>query len=288
MAKKKTHLLIIDPQWDFCNPGNDPNNFMDPDRGSLYVSGAEKDMERVAHMVRSMGKQIDQIHITLDCHYYYDIAHNVTWRDSEGNTLPPFTIVTHKDVVEGRMFPIFMGLRKHAEWYTGELEKSGRYPLCLWPPHCIIGSRGNTILPVLNDAIMEWVAVRKQNPKYVSKGSNVRTEHYSAVKAEVPDPTDDNTQLNTRFIETLEEADELLIAGEASSHCVANTVRDIADGFSNQDYVKKMVLLMDGTSPVPQVGNGPDFPAIAEQFVAEMQARGMQTAKTSDFANVLV
>lgn len=31
----KVHLLVIDPQKDFCNPN-----------GSLFVTGADKDMDR--------------------------------------------------------------------------------------------------------------------------------------------------------------------------------------------------------------------------------------------------
>ncbi|MHA1469279.1 MAG: cysteine hydrolase, partial [Candidatus Asgardarchaeia archaeon] len=85
----------------------------------------------------------------------------------------------------------------------------------------------------------------------------------------------------TRLIQTLMEADQILIAGEAGSHCVKNTVEDIADGFGDDSYVKKMVMLTDGVSPVlsPYV----DFPAIQKQFIADMQVRGMKTALTTDF-----
>jgi nicotinamidase-related amidase len=77
------------------------------------------------------------------------------------------------------------------------------------------------------------------------------------------------------------EADKILIAGEAGSHCVANTVKDIADGFNDDTYVQKMVLLEDAVSPVksPFV----DFPAIQAQFITDMVARGMKIAKTTDF-----
>ena len=38
---KQVHLLIIDPQNDFCSP----------DKGSLFVPGADQDMLRLATMV---------------------------------------------------------------------------------------------------------------------------------------------------------------------------------------------------------------------------------------------
>ena len=82
-------------------------------------------------------------------------------------------------------------------------------------------------------------------------------------------------------IKTLMEADTILIAGEAGSHCVKSTVEDIADGFGDDTYIQKMVLLEDGVSPVrsPFV----DFPAIQAQFIADMKARGMKVAKTTDY-----
>ncbi len=275
---ENTHLIVIDPQVDFCFPGTDEN---DPKRGKLYVDGAEKDMERLAAMVKRFGPKIKKIHTTLDCHHLMDVAHPIMWRNSEGDNPDPFTIITAQEIKDGKWIPVIPSLRQRFIDYCEALEAGGRYPLCIWPPHCLIGSEGNNVLPVLFDTFIEWETSKRDLVNYVSKGSNLFTEHYSAVKAEVPDPTDPTTQLNTRLIQTLMEADKILIAGEAGSHCVANTVRDIADGFNDDSYVKKMVLLEDAISPV--ISPFVDFPAIQAQFVAEMVARGMQIAKTTDF-----
>ena len=127
--------------------------------------------------------------------------------------------------------------------YTKALETSGKYPLCIWPPHCLIGSVGNTIVPELFATLREWEDKNFGMVDYVSKGSNIYTEHYSAVKAEVPDADDPSTKVNTRLITTLMEADVLVIAGEAGSHCLCNSVRDVATEFGDDKYVGKMVLL---------------------------------------------
>ena len=73
------------------------------------------------------------------------------------------------------------------------------------------------------------------------------------------------------------EADVLVVAGEAGSHCLANTVRDIAAEFGDDSYVSKMVLLTDATSPVP------GFEHFQDAFVQEMTARGMKLSTTIDF-----
>jgi nicotinamidase-related amidase len=58
---------------------------------------------------------------------------------------------------------------------------------------------------------------------------------------------------------------------------LANTVRDIADGFQDQQAISKLVLLQDATSPVP------GFEKMQDTFIADMSKKGMQVTKTTDF-----
>ncbi len=95
---------------------------------------------------------------------------------------------------------------------------------------------------------------------------------------DVPDPEDPTTHLNTQLIETLEKADVIVFSGEASSHCVANTIRDIVKNFG-EDTVKKCVLLEDAMSPVP------GFEQFADEFFQEMKDKGMQITKTTNFSS---
>jgi len=103
------------------------------------------------------------------------------------------------------------------------------------------------------------------------------TEHYSAVQADVPDPSDASTQINTRLVQTLEQADLIAIAGESRTHCLANTVRDIAAAFGDDSLVSKLVLLTDASSDIP------GFEAHAQSFMTEMAGRGMQLSTTTEF-----
>ncbi len=263
---QNVHLVVIDPQVDFCDPN-----------GALFVRGADTDMRRLAAMVRRIAPKLDDIHVTLDSHRLIDVAHPVFWKDSGGSHPAPFTIVTAADVEVGRWTPVLPGLYRRMMDYVRALEQNGRYPLCIWPPHCLIGSPGHCLTPELRTALLEWETRRFALVDYVTKGSNPFTEHYSAVCADVPDPTDPGTQLNTRFLQTLMEADLIAIAGEAGSHCLANTVRDVARGFGDDSYIRRLVLLEDATSPVP------GFETFQTDFVREMKARGMQISNTRDF-----
>ncbi|RDJ35529.1 MAG: hypothetical protein DWQ19_11985 [Crenarchaeota archaeon] len=290
---KNIQLVIIDAQNSFCKvvPQDEQQVVHD---GELCVPGAWEDMNRVADMVKRLGKRLDDIHVTLDSHHLFHVAHPVWFRDSGGNHPNPFTIMraengkivgsttdssgqTH-DVGEFTCFR--PSVTKKTLEYLESLQAAKRYPHCIWPPHCLIGTPGHNVVPQLMDALLNWVVLKGDTiVDFVTKGSNPYVEHFSAVRAEVVDPADPSTQLNAAFIQTLEEADEVLFAGEAGSHCLANTVRDIANSFNDSEdkFLKKCVLLTDGTSPVP------GFEVYQDDFVKEMTGRGMKTTTTVDY-----
>jgi len=262
---KKTHLITIDPQVDFCDP-----------KGALFVTGADKDMERLAAFINANQQRISEIHCTLDSHQVIHIAHPIFWVNSKGENPKPFTLISDDDVRNGTWRPFHPGLQQHAQHYVDTLKKNGRYVLCIWPPHCLIGTRGHSISPLVADALVAWETKTINRVNFITKGSNFLTEHYSGVMADVPDDSDPTTKLNTALIDTLLEADEILITGEALSHCVANTIRDIANNFGDEN-IKKFVLLEDTSSNVP------GFEKLGQDFVKEMVGRGMRLTKTVDW-----
>ncbi len=268
----QNELLIIDPQVDFC----------DPERGTLYVDGAENDIAKIASLVSSRGELFDSIHVTLDSHNTLNIAHPVYWEraDSGDGNAPvhpePFTIISADDIQSGRWRASDPAQRVAASKYVQALEADGRYQLCIWPYHCLIGTPGHNVMPVLADALAQWEKKYLRAVDYIWKGVNPRTEHYSAVRAEVPMPDDPNTQTNQRLVEMIRRVDSLYLAGEAGSHCVANTARDLADA-GGPGAAAKITLLTDATSPVG------GFEAMQQQFIADLSARGMRTSIVADF-----
>lgn len=258
-------LLVIDPQNSFCDP-----------RGELFVPGAVEDMQRLSAMVKRIGNKLTGINVTMDSHRMIDIAHPCFWVDSQGKNPNPFTTITVNDVKSGKWSAAHIAFNKRALQYVEALEANKRYVLTIWPYHCIIGSWGHAIVPEFSDAIREWEMKKFRLINYVVKGSSPFTEHYSGIVSEVPDPSDPSTQLNTPFLDLLAEADLIAIAGEAKSHCLANTVSDIINNFGEEN-IKKLCLIQDGTSSVP------NFEKLGEDFVKEMTGRGMQISNSKDF-----
>jgi len=268
---KKISLIGIDPQNDFAiasGPGGE--------RGALVVAGAEADMNRLGQFITKNKKRIDEIHITLDSHQYVHIAHPSFWINSKGERPNPFTLITEDDVKNGvwRAYnPQWQGIALN---YVETLKKNARYVLCIWPPHCLIGTWGHSLVPSIAKALYEWEKDTFSKTDFKVKGSNLWTEHYSALMADVPDDTDPSTSINTDLITTLQEADEILIGGEALSHCVASTITDIANNFG-EDNIKKFVLLEDCSSSVG------GFEKMGVDFIKNLVKRGMNVCKSTDW-----
>jgi nicotinamidase/pyrazinamidase len=277
----KVHVLIIDPQ----------NSFMSYPESELPVPGATEDMVRVAGMIGRIGHKIDDIHVTMDSHRLLDIAHTGMqiggsmskswWTNDKGENPPPYGLITASDVRSRAWYPRVPNFYQRSLEYVEALEAKGNYVLCTWPPHCIIGTWGHNIQVDLNNALQRWSSQEFATVNYVTKGSNIWTEHYGGLEAEVPDPEDPTTMLNTKFIAMIAEADMVAVAGEALSHCVRATVTQIADNIGDE-HIRKFHILTDGSTAVPAIP-GVDFPALAQLWLGDMVARGMKLSTTKEF-----
>jgi nicotinamidase-related amidase len=96
--------------------------------------------------------------------------------------------------------------------------------------------------------------------------------------AEVPRDDDPGTQLNRALIGQLARADRLLIAGEASSHCVRATTEHLADHLADHGGVDlgRVWLLTDAMSPVA------GFEREAAAFLDAMRRRGLRTLSCAE------
>lgn len=196
-------LLLIDIQNDF-HPG-----------GSLAIPSADSDAKRTASFITSNALSINRVVATLDSHHKLHIAHPCFWVNSNGDHPAPFTVISSQDVIDGKWIPrddlkcppVDMPCEEqdivgetHKFWnengefdtltwsieYTRRLESKGRFQLCVWPEHCLIGTPGHNVVKIVRDALDEWSHRTGRSVEWVEKGQNLLTEMYSALCAEVP------------------------------------------------------------------------------------------------------
>ena len=275
----RTELLIIDAQNDFCDL---PEAYrpLDPLTGArqapaLPVPGAHADMLRLAALLRAAGRRLDAVTVTLDAHHRFDIAHPSFWRQADGSAVAPFTAISAEALRSGLFQPRDAAHAPRAQAYLDALQASGRYTLVVWPVHCQIGTWGQGLHADLLAACDDWQEARGRPLQAVFKGSNPWTEHYSALQAEVPDAADPDTLLNRTLLARLDGADTLLIAGQASSHCVKATVEHLLAHLPS-GRPDRLLLLTDCMSPVA------GFEAQAQDFLAAAQAQGVRAMRQAD------
>jgi nicotinamidase-related amidase len=263
MSSKKHLLLIIDAQQDFCSP-----------EGALYVPGADKDMNRLANFILHEIDHIDGIYITLDTHHVNDIAHPSFWIDAHGNHPKPFTQITAAEVKAGQWKARFAP--DEALAYLEQLEAQGEYPHFIWPEHCLWGTKGNALYPSVAEACTIWARHRGKNYEVVVKGTHPLTEHFGVFRAQVPRADAPETQLNEAFLDALDAYDHLWVAGEAKSHCVATSLKQIMQ--YRPAMVKKLHIIEDCMSDVEGLGH------LAKPIYEALRAQGAHFVKSSELS----
>jgi nicotinamidase-related amidase len=232
-------------------------------------------MQRIAALIEQGGGGLSAITVTLDAHQRLDIAHPTFWLQGDGSAVSAFTPIHAADVREGRYLPRLTEALPRVLAYLEALEANGRYVHMVWPVHCEIGTWGHSVHDDVRRAYNRWEDELLAVVDKVLKGSNPWTEHYSALKAEVPLADDVATQLNMALVKALQQADRVLIAGEAGSHCVRATTEHLVENFAAAD-LGKLVLLTDCMSPVS------GFEAEYAAFIEAMRQRGVQLASSAD------
>jgi len=265
MTTLNVKLLIIDPQVDFHS-------------GSLAVPGADGDIDRIIAMIRDYPEFISDIIVSLDSHHPDHIAHAKMWKSANGEQPHIFQSISVTDVVEGIWMANDPKNQEQYESYVKALEeKGGRFMLTIWPEHCLVTTPGHKIVHKLKTALDDWEKITKKKIQQICKGMNNFTEMYSAIEAEVPINSDESTKTNQSFLTMLKQADKLLICGEALSHCVNYSTRDILASWleSNKDPAS-LILLENGSSPVYGCKES------ADKFVQDMKDAGVTVTTVED------
>lgn len=282
MAKQRIHLVIIDPQNDFCDLPVDDCPVIGGVRQApaLPVAGAHADLLRVAELIRTGGSGLSDISLTLDAHQRVDIAHPTFWRQGDSSAVGAFTQIRAADVRAGRFLPRRAEALPRVLAYLDALETAGRYVHMVWPVHCEIGTWGHSVHAAVRAAYNEWEEANAAVVHKVFKGSNPWTEHFSAIQAEVPDAGDADTQLNADFLARLATADRVLFAGEAGSHCVRATVEHVVEHWPAGE-LGRLVLLTDCMSAVG------GFEVQYAEFLEDMRQRGLGLSTSADILPLL-
>ncbi len=283
-------LLLVDVQNTFCIPGFE-----------LFVAGrsgrgAVDDNIRLCQFIYRNLDLITQISATMDTHLPQQVFHAIFFVDANGNHPAPYTNISAEELRSGRwkfnpaLAPGFSITPEYGQemmiHYADELQTHGKYTLTIWPYHGMLGGIGHALVSAVEEAIYFHSMARLTQPAFEVKGDRPFTEHYSVIGPEVTHGPKGEVLGTHRahFIETLQDVDAVLIAGQAKSHCVAWTISDFLDDIKGTDpsLASKVYLLEDCASPV--VVPGADYTDAAEAAFARFAEAGMHRVESTKFS----
>lgn len=252
-------LLIIDPQNCFCKEG-----------ASLYVSGAKEDSERLATLLKKQPHLFSSIDISLDMHQKDDVGHPMYWVNDKREHPAPFTQITLQDFLEQKWFPANEKYTAKMSAYLYHLDKEKNFTHTVWPLHAEAGTPDADIVNSLQMALEEWELVNEKSCTKHIKGMDRHSEHYGIFQAEGP-----NQEFNHKLINELFTEDaEIYVAGQAKSHCVATSLKQILNKYPQ--FIPQITLISDATS---NVGG---FEHVADSIYDALEKAGMKTITTEE------
>jgi nicotinamidase-related amidase len=271
----------IDCQIGFCVPG-----------ASLFVPGAVEDTRRASRWLYANLDKISGLHFSLDTHRAFQIFHPAWWTDSAGRHPAPFTTISVEDVRKGRWQPI--AHPRECLEYCERLEAAGKYVLTIWPYHTLLGGVSHALEPTLMEASIFHAVARLSQTHFETKGTHAMTENYSVLSPEVRELGGQTVgAFNAAFYQMLSEYDRIYVFGQAKSHCVLATLRDLREQMLANDprLVEKVWILEDAMSPVPAPPIDPlppelDFPRVADEAIDALRRAGMQIVTTQDAVEI--
>ena len=275
-------LLLIDIQNTFCLP-----------EFELFVPGAIADNQRLCEFIyRNLGN-ITEICATLDTHQPLQIFHPAFWVNDQGEHPAPATQIYLDDIDQGtwRINPAIShylphytdaDLQVYGRYYVEQLATKEKLDLIIWPYHSMLGGIGHALVSGVEEALFFHGMARQTQPRLELKGRHPLTENYSVLAAEVTENHlghrfNDPDRPDVDLIEHLLGFDQVIIAGQAKSHCVAWTIADLlaAAEAKGAAFVNKLQILEDCMSPVVIPGVV-DFTEPTEVLFAQFGDRGCQ------------
>jgi nicotinamidase/pyrazinamidase len=266
---EKIAVILVDYQHDFVDPS-----------GTLYVPGSREDIARFLTWFYVNAHRITSIYASLDTHLPFQIFYGSWWEDPGTGEHPrPYTVISADDVDNERWVPLIQ-----PDWsrnYVHLLQQRAKKDLMIWPYHTMEGTLGHMLAAPISEAIAWHSAARNAHPTYIAKGRTIRTEFYGIFGAEIPDPEDPASSLNTSLLEAVMRHDKVYVAGEAKSHCVFETGRQLLGRFAARPaMLERLHFLKDCSSSVqhPTI----DFDALSEAELAAWQRQGVRVVLSTD------
>jgi nicotinamidase-related amidase len=266
-------IALTDLQKDFCEGGR------------LAVKGATQVVFNVCkRLIDGTVKDhyFGEIFISLDGHHLDNISLDMNWLDALGNPLDlsqhgNAAIMTLHDekncVFKATAFgpngPYEVGHYKSVHdpadvldyWY--HLQTTGQGPIWAFVPHCIIGTDGVNLHPLLVETLAFIKGARDITPVIIQKGHLANTDWFGPLAPCRPDAKLPNNGVQVEVLEAFKKLKTIEFAGIAEDFCEYNMRKQAIDLCGSNELITRYRFLSDGTAPI--VPNAPHVQALYQR-----------------------
>ena len=183
--------------------------------------------------------KVSNIAVSIDTHTPHQIFHPCWWIDENGNNPAPYTPITLADLDSGKWRAVINPMASRD--YVEHLEKDGKKTLVVWSYHCIQGTTGCALENQFANMIYFHSVAKKSVVQRLVKGQDPLSEMYGVIKPEY----DTNGYINLDFLNKIDKFDKVIIGGEAKSHCVMESIKQILEHYETRPEVTKKIYILD-------------------------------------------
>ncbi|HEU5114975.1 MAG TPA: hypothetical protein VFT82_04395 [Candidatus Paceibacterota bacterium] len=239
------------------------------DDGRLPVKGTDQVVLRVCERIINgvVEDYYGGIMYSLDGHPFDHISFDCNWRDGAGDPLNleqygKAAILTLEDPVLGTFKaqafsengPYDIGTYRHAfdpmgtVAYWNHLQATGQGPIWVFVPHCVIGTDGANLHPLLAETIAFACGVRRIRPRIIRKGHLANTDWFGPL--EPCKPSDPEGLLNMGAVAEMTMYAAVEFGGVAEDFCEYNMRAKSLELLAGLGMAGKMRFLRDCTAPI--------------------------------------
>ncbi len=233
------------------------------DDGRLPVKGTDQVVWnlclRLVHL--ATGGDLAGVMLAFDGHPPLHISFDTYWRDADGNTLDlsekkaallfledEEKCLFRAEALDGCVIGIYKAVLepKDSVAYWKYLQETKQGPIWVFVPHCMIGTDGTNLHPLLAETVAFCAATRSFNPFIIRKGHLSNTDWFGPLEACRSDEFDSDSGLNTNALVYMDDFREIEFGGVAEDFCE----------FGMRDRVlrhlkgTKIRFITDGTAPI--------------------------------------
>lgn len=150
--------------------------------------------------------------------------------------------------------------------YWKHLQATGQGDIWAFVSHCVIGSDGANLHPLLAETIAFVCGARSLQPTIIHKGHLEKTDWFGPLMPCRPDPDHAQGGFQKRVIDTFKQYVTVEYAGVAEDFCDYHMKKQTMDNLQGTEYLPKLRFLTDCTAPI--VPNAPHVKALNDEAKA--------------------